>query len=218
MRLRYQTILFDLDGTLTDPRLGITSCIAHALRELNAPIPPIDQLAACIGPPLRDSFANFLQTDDKDLVERAVALYRERFAPIGLYENEVYIGVPALLSELSAQGARIILATSKPHIYARKILEHFELVHHFEQLFGSELDGRNDKKTDLIAHALRTVKFDPLTAVMIGDRGVDMSGGKASGLAAIGVEYGYGDAKELKAAGADQIVDSVATLQASLFV
>jgi phosphoglycolate phosphatase len=218
MMLRYQTILFDLDGTLTDPRLGITSCIAHALRELNAPIPPIDQLAACIGPPLRDSFANFLQTDDKDLFERAIALYRERFAPIGLYENEVYIGVPALLSELSAQGARIILATSKPHIYARKILEHFELVHHFEQLFGSELDGRNDKKTDLIAHALRTVKFDPLTAVMIGDRGVDMSGGKASGLAAIGVEYGYGDAKELKAAGADQIVDSVATLQASLFV
>ncbi len=216
--LRYKTILFDLDGTLTDPKLGITNCIAHALQELNAPIPRIDQLAACIGPPLRDSFAAFLQTEDKVMVERAVALYRERFAPIGLYENEVYTGIPMLLSELSNHGARIILATSKPHIYARKILEHFELIHHFEQLFGSELDGRNDKKTDLIAHAMRTAKFDPLTAVMIGDRGVDMSGGKASNLAAIGVEYGYGDAKELKAAGADVIVDSVATLRTALFL
>jgi phosphoglycolate phosphatase len=208
----FDTVLLDLDGTLTDPTEGITNSIAHALRQMGAPVPPRAQLAATIGPPLRDAFAQFLHTDDRGQIERAVALYRERFAPIGLYENAVYPGIDAALSALRAKRMRLILATSKPHIYARRILEHFSLDHYFAAVHGSELDGTREKKSEVIAYLLQKESVDPGSAVMVGDRAVDISGARANGMAGIGVLWGFGSQDELSAAAPLAILNSPADL------
>ncbi len=191
------TLLFDLDGTLTDPTEGITNCIAYALERMGSPVPPRAQLAATIGPPLRDAFRGFLQTDNTADIERAVTLYRERFAPTGLFENTLYSGIDAALAALKASGVRIILATSKPHIYAKRILEHFALDKYFTAIHGSELDGTRDAKTDLIAHILATHSITPESALMIGDRAVDITGARANGVNGAGVLWGFGSHTEL---------------------
>jgi phosphoglycolate phosphatase len=194
------TLLFDLDGTLTDPTDGITSCSAYALERMGAPVPPREQLARTIGPPLRDAFRGFLQTDNADDIGRAVSLYRERFAPIGLFENAVYPGIEEALISLHARGVRMILATSKPHIYAKRILEHFALDKYFFAVHGSELDGTRDKKSDLIAYILATHNIAPASAQMIGDRDVDINGARANGVDGVGVLWGFGSHTELSAA------------------
>ena len=197
-------IYFDLDGTLTDPKPGITRSIQYALQKLDHPaIPTEDELTWCIGPPLRASFAKILGAETH--ADRAVSLYRERFSHIGLYENAVYDGISEVLTTLSRSGRRMFVATSKPHVFATRIVEHFGLRHHFEHVFGSELDGTRVDKSDLLAYALKIADVDPSKTLMIGDRSHDMVGAGRNGIKGIGVLYGYGSKDELIGAGAVQV-------------
>lgn len=218
----YKYILFDLDGTLTDPKEGITKSVAYALKSYGIEVKDLDSLCKFIGPPLKDSFVNFYGFSDAQGAE-AVEKYREYFRPYGVYENKVYDGVDELLRELKACGKIIILATSKPTVFAKVILEHFDLMKYFDVVCGSELDGSRVKKGDVVAYALeqagelerqageleRAKEIDKSLAVMIGDREHDILGAKENGLDSIGVLYGYGDRAEHEAAGADYIVETV---------
>ena len=195
-------LLFDLDGTLTDPFAGITKCITYALDKLGRKCPPGDNLRWCIGPPLRDSFAKLLNSDDTVLIEKAVARYRERFGTIGLFENEVYDGIPKMLTVLQKEGHTLYVATSKPTIFARKIIDHFGLQRFFKRIYGSELDGTRGDKTSLLAHILQKESLAPLETAMIGDREHDMIGAKENGMAGFGVLWGYGTMSELQNSGA----------------
>jgi phosphoglycolate phosphatase len=196
-------IFFDLDGTLTDPKLGITRSIQYALGKLDRASPPEHELTWCIGPPLRASLKKLLGTDD--LADKALSLYRERFADIGIFENEIYLGIEDTLSVLAASGRRLFVATSKPSVYAERIIDYFKLKVYFERVFGSELDGRRSDKTDLLAYALQTTRVSPSQAIMIGDRSHDMIGARNNGMTAVGVLYGYGTEEELLDAGAHHI-------------
>jgi phosphoglycolate phosphatase len=193
-------LFFDLDGTLTDPKPGITGSIQYALRKLDRPVPSQDELTWCIGPPLRASFVVLL--GGESLADRAVELYRERFADVGLFENSVYPDIEPVLVALSQSGGRMFVATSKPHVFATRIVAHFALRHHFEHVFGSELDGRRVDKSDLLAYALKQAGVDPAKTLMIGDRSHDMAGAANNGMKGIGVLYGYGSREELIGAGA----------------
>ena len=196
-------IFFDLDGTLTDPKPGITRSIQYALDKLGQPtIPTEDELTWCIGPPLRASFVKLLGEASADL---AVSLYRERFSDIGLYENSVYPGVVDVLTALRQSGHRLFVATSKAHVFADRIIDHFDLREHFERVFGAELDGTRADKSDLLAYALKTAAVESSHAIMIGDRSHDMIGARNNGIRGIGVLYGYGSEQELTAAGASQL-------------
>jgi phosphoglycolate phosphatase len=197
------TIYFDLDGTLTDPKAGITRSIQYALGKLDRAVPTEDELTWCIGPPLRASLKKLLGTDD--LADRALALYRERFADIGLFENEIYPGIEDTLAVLASSDHRLFVATSKPRIYAERIVDHFKLTAYFECVFGSELDGTRSDKTELLGYALKTMAVDPSRAIMIGDRSHDMIGARGNAMTAIGVLYGYGSAQELLGAGAHHL-------------
>ena len=194
------TIYFDLDGTLTDPKPGITRSIQYALGKLDRAVPTEDELTWSIGPPLRASLKQLVGTDE--LADAALLLYRERFGDIGLYENEVYPGIEDTLSVLAKSGRRMFVATSKAVIYADRIIDHFKLRDYFERVFGSELDGTRTDKTELLGYALQTMGIDPSQAMMIGDRSHDMIGARNNGMTAIGVLYGFGSEQELIAAGA----------------
>lgn len=194
-------IYFDLDGTLTDPKIGITRSIQYALDKLGHPkIPTEDELTWCIGPPLRASFTQLLGNEDSS--DLAVSLYRERFADIGIYENSIYGDIADILTALARPGRRLFVATSKPGVFAERIIDHFGLRHHFERVFGSELDGTRSDKTRLLEYALKETSVDPSRAVMIGDRSHDIVGARNNGMSAIGVLYGYGSREELTEAGA----------------
>jgi phosphoglycolate phosphatase len=200
-----RAVFFDLDGTLTDPKPGITQCIAYALAGLGRTPPDLDALHWCIGPPLRGSFARLLETSDEALLDRAIALYRERFGTVGMFENAVYPGVPEAVAAVRAAGFATFVATSKPHVYATQIVARFGLAPLFDGVYGSELDGTRVDKGDLIAHALADQQLDPKGVVMIGDREHDLIGAKRCGVRAIGVTYGYGSAAELRAHGAEAL-------------
>lgn len=194
-------IFFDLDGTLTDPKPGITRSIQYALQRLDHPtIPTEDELTWCIGPPLRTSFVRLLGGDHS--ADRAVSFYRERFSDIGLYENRVYDGIGDVLTALCASGHRLFVATSKAHVFADRIIDHFDLRSHFERVFGAELDGTRVEKSHLLEYALKEASADPAKTLMIGDRSHDMIGAKNNGMKGIGVLYGYGSRDELIEAGA----------------
>jgi phosphoglycolate phosphatase len=195
-------ILFDLDGTLTDPFTGITKCILYACDKPGRKCPPRESLRWCIGPPLRDSFAKLLASDDAALIEKAVALYRERFGAVGLFENEVYDGIPKMLATLNKEGHTLYVATSKPTVFARKIIDHFGLQPFFKRIYGCELDGTRGDKTSLIAHILQTESFAPSDAAMIGDREHDVIGAEENGISGFGVLWGYGTKDELQNSGA----------------
>jgi phosphoglycolate phosphatase len=197
------TIYFDLDGTLTDPKPGITRSIQYALQRLDRAVPSEDELTWCIGPPLRASLKQLVGSED--LADQALALYRERFADIGLFENEVYPGIEDILAVLTGAGRRLFVATSKPGVYAERIIDHFQLRSYFERVFGSELDGRRSDKTDLLGYALQAARVDPSQAMMIGDRRHDMIGARNNGMTAVGVLYGYGSKAELVDAGAHHV-------------
>ena len=200
--MRYDTVLFDLDGTLTDPGEGITNSVAYALRQFGIENTDRTQLYKFIGPPLKESFIKYYGFSDQQ-AEEAVAQYRVYFAPKGLFENKVYPGVPQLLAQLRAKGYKLLLATSKPEGFAVQILEHFGLLEYFDVAAGATMDGSRVAKADVIAYALQKAGVtDRTRAVMVGDRLHDVEGAKAQGLACIGVLYGYGDAAELTAAGA----------------
>lgn len=209
-------ILFDLDGTLTDPREGITRSIAHALEAMGVASPPLEELTFAIGPPLRASLAGLLKTDSRDAVERALAFYRERFGETGLYENAVYEGMRETLTALQGSGATLFVATSKPQVYAERILRHFALDAHFLAVHGSELDGTRDDKRELLAHLLPQHGIAATDAVMIGDRGVDMIAARHHGVAALGAMWGYGTRAELEEAGAQRLCDRPGDLPAAI--
>ena len=202
------TVLFDLDGTLTDPKIGITTCILYALNQLGYELPETEQLLWCIGPPLTVSFTKLLQTTDKVLIDRAITLYRDRFATVGLFENAHYPQIPETLNSIRTAGYQTYIATSKPHVFAKRIIEHFDLNSLFDGIYGSELVGTRSDKAELIRHILLTENLIPAKTVMIGDRSHDAIGAKKNQLLAIGVTYGYGTEEELKLHGVDLIANS----------
>ena len=197
-------IFFDLDGTLTDPGVGIFRSIRHALDCLDVECPGDEELARYIGPPLLGSFEKLVGSE---AAPRALALYRERFAERGWKENHVYPGIVEALQELVESGNTLYLATSKPLVYAERIIEHFGLARFFTRLFGSELDGTRSDKSELLRFALTRIQAAARIS-MVGDREHDIVGARANELAAIGVSYGYGTREALQAAGADVIVDN----------
>ncbi len=203
-------ILFDLDGTLTDPALGITKSVRYALAHYGIHVEDLSSLNCFIGPPLKGSFMEYYGFSDEQGTE-AVEVYREYFSTKGLFENEVYPGIPELLSRLCEQGSKLYLATSKPTVFAEQILAHFDLAQYFTFVGGSLLSGERVEKTDVLQYVLNEQKIQKETAVMIGDRRFDVEGAKACGLSAIGVLYGYGDREELRQA--DAIAETVADLK-----
>ncbi|MCB8817129.1 HAD hydrolase-like protein [Desulfosporosinus shakirovi] len=208
--MRYDILLWDLDGTLTDSKKGITRSVQYALSRLDYPIPEADDLDWIIGPPLKESFKTLIQTTDETLLNQAIIIYRERFREIGLYENIVYPGIPELLLELKKKGCKHLLATSKPRVFAEKILQHFLLEEYFDVIMGSELNGRFAEKETVIEEVLKKVPGSSLSkTVMIGDRKYDVHGARANQIDVIAVGYGYGTVDELQAANPDFIVPSV---------
>jgi len=207
-------VLLDLDGTLTDSEQGIIRCMRDALQQMRRPVPDDVALRRLIGPPTQVTFATLLGSDERALVDEAVAHYRERFAAIGLYENRVYPGVPDMLEALQALGCRMVLATSKPHVYAQRIVEHFGLDRWLAGVYGAELDGTRADKAELIRHLLEREQLEPSRCLMAGDRRHDIHGARANGVKVCSVRWGYGDAAELAAAGPDYYCDTPADLVA----
>ena len=189
--------------------------LRFALDQLKAPCPTDEVLATYIGPPLRGTFATLLGTDDSDRIEQAIGLYRQRFANTGLYENRVYDGVPEMLERAGSATAAYV-ATSKPAVYAERIVRHFGLAQHFRKVYGPDLDGRYENKAELLAHLLTRESVSPEAAVMIGDREADVRAAKASGVRSIGVLWGYGSERELIEAGADVLCATPGELAAVL--
>ena len=207
-------LLFDLDGTLTDNSIGIARSIAYALDRLGAPVPDAGALRRCMGPPLRESFAWLLDTDDRDAIEQAIACYRERFADVGWRENVVYAGIPEVLADLAAGPGRVFLCTSKPELYARRIVQLFGLSEHLHGIYGADLAGALDDKVKLFAHVAAREGFAPERGIMIGDRAQDLRAARMNGARAVGVLWGFGSRDEL--ASADAIVAAPAELPAAL--
>lgn len=194
--MHYPTVLFDLDGTLTDPREGITRSIQFALSKLGIDEPDLSKLEHFIGPPLLQAFMQFYDFDEAKAWE-AVNFYRERFKVTGLYENRVFEGVTPLLQMLSGQGRQLYIATSKPWVFAHEIARHFHFAKHFKVIYGSELDGTRTNKVELIAHLMAEEGLDPANTLMIGDRKHDLIGAHRNGLHAAAVGYGFGSREEL---------------------
>ena len=208
----YDIILFDLDGTLTDSAPGILNSVRYACRKLGLEMPSEATLRKFLGPPLIESFRTLLGLHGAD-AERALAAFREYFPVTGIFENEVYDGVPALLADLHARGCQLVLATSKPEEYARRIMEHFDLAQYFTAICGATLDETRTDKAEVIAYALDTIGLtDKTGVVMVGDREHDVIGAKKNALPCIGALYGYGTREELHSAGAAAIADTVEDL------
>ncbi|MGH2782216.1 MAG: HAD hydrolase-like protein [Candidatus Rokuibacteriota bacterium] len=210
------TVLFDLDGTLTDSRAGIAACIRHALGRLDRPCPDDDALACYIGPPLRGTFSTLLGTADVALIETALAHYRARYDEVGLFENRVYDGVPEMLRETARLADGMLVVTAKPRRAAVRIVAHFDLARHFTAVYGAEPGGRFDAKVDLLAHLLEAGAIRAETSVMVGDRGSDVSAAKINGIRSIGALWGFGDDRELADAGADVLCERPGALAARL--
>lgn len=211
----YQTILFDLDGTLTDPKEGITKCVQYALKHLGIVEDDLRQLECFIGPPLREQFMERYGFD-QEKSNFAVEKYRERFSTTGLYENKIYPGIKDLLEELKSSGRVMALASSKPTIYCEKILEHFEIAQYFQVIVGSELDGQRTDKAQVVEEALNQLLLQEKEkdhVVMVGDRRHDIVGAKKNGVYTIGLRLGYAEEGELEKAGADKIAEDIEHLR-----
>lgn len=209
---QYNYILLDLDGTITDPVEGITKSVEYALNHFGIQISDRKELYPFIGPPLFDSFREYYHFTDEQAKE-AILKYRERFADKGLYENKVYTGIQNFLADAIAQGKTLMLATSKPTVFAKQILDHFNLSSYFTFVAGSGLDGSFYTKADVIRHVLESNHLTDLSdIVMVGDRKHDIIGAKENGIDSIGVLYGYGNREELTKAGADYIVADIQEL------
>jgi phosphoglycolate phosphatase len=208
----YQLLLFDLDGTLTDPKEGISKSFQYALAHFGIE-EDINNLNRVIGPPLIDSFMEYYGFD-RETGQQAVEKYRERFSTLGIYENALYSNVKEMLSALKKAGKTIALATSKPHVFAERILKHFDIYDYFDVIVGAELDGKLNYKNEIIAEVFRRLHFEQKErAIMIGDRRQDIDGAKQNGIASLGVKFGYAEPGELEDAGADYLVNSVLELQ-----
>lgn len=211
----YKTVLFDLDGTLTDPGLGITNSVAYALKKYGIEVSDREKLYSFIGPPLKDSFKKYYGFSDEKAME-AIMYYREYFKDKGIFENEVYDGIKELLRRVKESGRKIVLATSKPEEFALRILEHFELTEFFDVVAGASMDEKRNKKGDVIKYALEKGCLTPEDAVMIGDREHDVLGAQENGIDTIGVLYGYGSRDELEKVGAMHIAETVDDVYALL--
>jgi phosphoglycolate phosphatase len=209
-------LLFDLDGTLTDPKAGIVRCMKYALHRLGAPCPSDDVLASFIGPPLRETFATLLETSDRSVVEQALALYREEYGATGLFENHVYAGVTQMLDHVRGVASAVFVATLKPKSYADRIVRRLGLEPYFAGVYGAELGGRFDDKAELLAYLLATEQVAPERAVMIGDRAGDIVSARANRVRSIGVLWGYGSEFELADARADGLCAAPGELAACL--
>lgn len=193
-----KNILIDLDGTLTDPKVGITTSARYGLEKIGHPISDEINIDWIIGPPLKASLAKILNVEaDHVLAEQALMGYRERFAVKGLYENHVFEGVAETLAELKRRGYRLFVATAKPTVYAKQILEHFDLAQYFSDIHGSELNGERTNKAELIQYILEQQKLQADQCLMVGDREHDIFGARQNGIDTIAVNYGYGSQEEL---------------------
>ena len=202
-------ILFDLDGTITDPKIGITKGIQYALNKFDIKVDNLDELCKFIGPPLKDSFREFYGFDEEK-IEEAIGYYREYYKEKGIFENYVYDNFEKLLQLLKFKRKTLIVATSKPTVFAEKILEHFNLKKYFDFISGSNLDGTRGNKDEVIKYALEQNNILDLSkVVMVGDRKYDIIGAKKIGIESVGVLYGYGDRDELEECGADYIAEDV---------
>lgn len=209
-------VLFDLDGTLTDSCRGITNAVAYALDYYGIHVEDKDILRPFIGPPLRESFRKFYGFSEEKALE-AVEKYREYYTRGGMFENQVYEGIPELLGHLKEAGCELFVATSKPRVMAIQILEHFDLARWFTDIQGPELNGLREKKAEVIRYVLEKNQItDRSQAVMVGDRLHDVEGALACRLSCIGVLYGFGSRKELEQAGADRIAENVAKLEGQI--
>jgi phosphoglycolate phosphatase len=196
-----KNILIDLDGTLTDPKVGITTSARYGLEKIGHPISDEINIDWIIGPPLKASLAKILNVEaDHVLAEQALMGYRERFAVKGLYENHVFEGVAETLAELKRRGYRLFLATAKPTVYAKQILEHFDLAQYFTDIHGSELNGDRTNKAELIQYILAQQQLQADQCMMVGDREHDIFGARHNGIETIAVSYGYGSQEELEVA------------------
>jgi phosphoglycolate phosphatase len=199
-------ILLDLDGTLTDPREGIVQCVKFALTALGEPCPSNSELEHYIGPPLQDSFDALFGTGSPKTA-KAIDLYRQRFSAKGIFENKIYPEIPAALTALMDLGAVLIVATSKPTVFAEQIIEHFGLGRHIRAIYGAQLDGTRSDKRELISYILRTQCISPAATSMVGDRKHDMIGATANGVFAVGALWGYGSRTELVESGASVLCE-----------
>lgn len=218
----FQYCLFDLDGTLTDPKEGITRSVQYALHKSGIEEPDLDKLEPFIGPPLKDSFMEFYGMEPDEALQ-AIAWYRERFAPIGVFENQIFPGVSRMLERLKKKGIRLAVASSKPIGFVRQILAHFEIEKFFQVVVGSELDGTRGTKEEVVEEALQQLgvlsipqEERKILCAMVGDRKFDIQGAKAHGLTGVGVSFGYAGEGELEAEGADFVVNTVEELEALL--
>lgn len=211
----FDTILFDLDGTLTDPKIGITKCAQYALRCFGIDEPDLDRLECFIGPPLVQSFMEYYGFDSEK-ANAAVEKYRERFSSVGLFENVLFPGIIDLLTHLKQNGKTLAVATSKPEVYMHQILERYGLASFFDVVVGSELDGTRNDKTEVIEEVLMRLGLkgaDRAKVAMVGDRKFDIIGAKACGINTIGVRYGYAEENELETAEADYIFSDIDELK-----
>ena len=198
--MKYKNIFFDLDGTVTDSGPGIVKSVQYALRCYGIDEPDLDKLNSFVGPPLYKSFMDYLDCSEEEAKE-AVECYREYYAENGLYDNKLYDGIESLLYNLKEKGYKIILASSKPRIYVKRILSYFRIMRYFDYVEGSELDSQRTDKGELLAYVFKKWDLRPEESVMIGDRKYDIEGAKANGMDSIAVGYGYGSVDELSAAG-----------------
>ena len=206
-------LVFDLDGTLTDPALGITNSFSHALKEMGREIPSYATLCSFIGPPIKESFASLGFSNEE--VEEGVKKYREYFSKKGLFENKVYEGIPKLLLDLKAAGKKLVVATSKPETFSIQIAEHFGFAQYFDAICGSTMDQSRSTKASVIEYALgKTGIQDKNQVLMVGDREHDIFGARQNGLKSCGVLFGYGTRQELEKAGADFIAKDISGLKA----
>jgi len=211
--MRYEYILFDLDGTLTDPAIGITNSVMYALKKYGICVSDRKELYKFIGPPLLESFEKYYGFS-KEEAKTAVEYYREYYRDKGIFENSVYYGLDDLLKVLKDNDKTLIVATSKPEVFAKQILNHFDISKYFTYIAGSNLDGTRVRKCEVIRYALKSCNIIDLSkAIMIGDREYDIIGAKEVGLSSIGVLFGYGSRHELEQAGADFIVSAVQDIE-----
>jgi phosphoglycolate phosphatase len=209
-------IFFDLDGTLADPKESIIRSFQFALEYLGRPCIAESEIFEFIGPPLRLSFAKVLSTGNKTVIEKAVSLFRERFSKEGIAEYNNYPGIAELLSDLYRKSYRLCVVTSKPKIYADKIVRQFGLDRWIDEVFGPELDGRLDDKSELVAHIIRNLDLVPNETVMVGDRREDIMAGKSNGTLTLAVTYGFGSQKEIMDSAPDYICHNPPEIKATL--
>lgn len=209
-------VLFDLDGTITDPALGITNSVFYALREMGIPCPAREELFSFIGPPLKWSFAHMFGMDEA-ATDEAVRLYRIYYADTGIFEAEVYPGLPQALEELKTAGLRLAVATAKPEPFAVRVMAHYGVADYFDTVSGASMDERKTEKAEVIREALRRMDLTPAGGVMVGDREYDALGAKAVGLPCIGALWGYGSREELSAAGVSVFAESPGDIPGAVF-